>query len=79
MAKTSILYKTLTISLLMQGNLPMPEQIKNKGVSLDMRQCGSGQEIYVSAKLAPSNSHSLSFFICISSFFSHYGHYLLDR
>lgn len=78
MAKTSILYKTLTILLLMQGNLLIPEQIKNKGVSLDMRQCGSEQEIYVSVKLAP-NSHSLSFFICISGFFSHYGHYLLDR
>lgn len=44
MAKASILYKTLTVSLLIQGNLLMPEQIKNKGVSLDPRQCGSEQE-----------------------------------
>lgn len=37
-------YKTLTVSLLMQENLLMPEQIKNKGVSLDTRQGGSEQE-----------------------------------
>lgn len=44
MTMTSKPYKTLTVSLLMQRNLLMPEQIKNKGVSLDIRGCVSEQE-----------------------------------
>lgn len=44
MTMTSRSHKTLTVSLLMPGNLFLPESIKNKGVSLDMGHCGSEQE-----------------------------------